>query len=1113
MARDRTRRVEGSLLFFVLLIVLSGLTLVFLAKSRVGVPPDHVNLNMATRDEIALAFEIDPALAALIVQKRDKRGGFRQVHDAASVSVFGSREVEDAARAALMSSHLDVNTAGLLELEKVLNLPRPVARRVLDYRAGLPEGKFRQPDDLLHTPVVSEAALQVLGDRLIVRQPMQVFTNLIALLIGASLLIVFLPALVRKAGIGGDPFLLPISLLLCGFGVIALFTLRDPFREAPIYLDHVKGTLLGMAALLAGILMPARSGQLRGRFAGWIPARHNLRHYSYLWAILSMLLTIALRFFGSGPEGVRISLFGIQPVEIIKILMVLFVASYLSERGDLLADALHRWRQPTLRGRFAALKQFGTLRWEDAGPMLGIYGAALLLFLIVRDMGPALVMFGAFLSTFYLATGRGAMVWAGCLLIVVGIWAAYALHIGVVPVRVEMWRAPWANPHPNGMQLGQSLWGMASGGLWGSGLGLGDPRLIARSDNDLIFATLSEELGLIGSLFLLVMYVVIVWRGLRIAQAAQNDFDRLLAAGLTSLFACQTFLILGGVTGLVPLSGITLPFIAKGNSALLATLFVIGLLRGISAPTGSVPVGAPKPLFTRTTRRYLTAIGIGILGFIGAGRLFWVQALASDDIAGRSIRTPDADKVVRGKINPRLAALARAIPRGSIYDRNGAVLATSRLDEISRSVEDTRKAQQIFRRGRYYPRGAECVHIVGYLDPALGGPVGFEKEYDTPLRGFTSYSELLGEYRGKDLPLWLFGRPARRGADVTCSLDAEWQHTAYAALTQAVGEQRDTRNGRRRQAGAFVLLDPQRGETLVSVTLPSYDPNTLTPASFRELQENADKSFRLVDRARTGVYPPGSTLKVATAAAGLDAGLDPEYDCNHVAKDLRWNYDGAYYARRQIQDDKGDSPHNRIHMARAMRVSCNLYFIQLGLTLGAERLHRMYTEGFQLEHIKPLPAFAADLAENAFGQGTMRVTPTEMARCAATIANQGRMMKPILAQGIRAADAKQITPTPPVLMGEPLLEENARKIGEMMRGVVTEGTAKGVFDALPVEVAGKTGTAQTDTGDGEPHSWFIGFAPFSRPQYAFSCVIENGGYGKRGAAPVVREVLSVLFRR
>ncbi len=1110
-SRDRTRgieRHEGSLLIFALLILVSGALLAFLAKTRDGVPTGAINLNTASADDIAVALESDPVLAARLVEQRTRLNGFVSVQQAARASVFISREEAARARFALDAGLRDVNAADGQEFAKVLGVPLPVGKRIAAYRDSIPGGRFKKPQDMLRVPILEDRSVASLGSRVYVQHPAAVFWQFLRYGIFAAILFIAAPIFLRKAGVGGDPFLLPISLLLGGLGVLELFSIKDPLRDAPLYTHHIQGICLGVAVLAAAAILPTRS-------------RRNLRHYTYVWALLAILLLVALRFMGHGPESVRINLSlpllgDFQPVEVIKILLVLFTAGYLTLRGDLLAEALHKWRPPLPKG-WAAKWGISVPRWQDMGPLLGMYAVALMLFLVVRDMGPALLLFGAFVSTLYMATGRTGIVWAGLGMMLLGGFAAYSLHVGVLPVRVDMWLSPWANTHKNGMQYGQALWAMASGGEEGSGWGLGSPGTVPVVESDLIFAGLGEELGLIGILCILTLYVLLVWRGMRIALEAQNDFDRLLATGLTALLACQTFLIVAGVTGLLPLTGITLPFIARGNTSLVMDFLLLGLLRGISAPTGSVPIGSSKPIFRRTARHFVTATAVGLLGFIGIGRLFWVHVIAADNLAGNTIRTPDSDNIVRAKINPRLLSVERAIARGSIYDRKNRVVATSRLDELSKALpDDPARANRLFVKGaRYYPYGPYLAHLVGYLDPALGGPVSLEKDYNAELRGFARYSELLGDYRNKDTP-WL---RKRAGRDLVLTVDAEMQETVHRSLKQRVATLIDRRTGKPKRSAALVVLDPQTGEVIASVTLPTFDPNGMKPDAWRAIQADQDGSHILLDRSRYGYYPPGSALKVATAAAGLEAGLDPLFVCGHTATNLHWNYGGKFYARRALSDDAHDlSGHGPIKMARAMKVSCNLYFANLGMQLGVERLYHAYADADQwaFSRVKSRVRFAQDLPTNAFGQGTMLANTTEMARMAATVANHGAMKMPYYVREVREPrelGGKPVKTFTGRAMGQPLSAANADIVAAMMRSVVTEGTARGVFDSIPVDVAGKTGTAQTEQGDKEPHSWFVGFTPFSRPQFAFACVIENGGYGKQGAAPAIRDWLAKEFGR
>jgi cell division protein FtsI/penicillin-binding protein 2/cell division protein FtsW (lipid II flippase)/DNA uptake protein ComE-like DNA-binding protein len=1135
MARDMSARTEGSLLLLILPLLIGGLLLVFLAKTSLTVPANAIHLNAASAEELAVALELDPALASELVLLRNRRNGFLYAYEPASLSLFPSPSERADVASRLSRSAINVNTAGVDLLANELGISRAKARRVVEYRKTFADHRFPSREALLQTPWMDAQTLSQYGERLIVRTPGKAA---LSFAFNAGLLLVtllLLPPMLRRRGIGGDPFLLPIACLLSGFGIIALFSIKDPLRDTPVYLSHIQGVWLGLAVFTLAAAVPARSGenrrwlsarlirsplQRKSRVAQSLmllallsPARSKMRRYTYLWAIASVALLLGLILFGTGPSGIRLNLFFFQPVELIKLFLMIFTACYLSDRSELLTDALHRWRPPLPKNWLARWRGLAMPRLQDSGPILLMFSLALVLFLVVRDMGPALLLFGAFISTLYIATGRLGVVWIGLLIMLAGGWLAYRIGIGVMPVRVDMWLHPWNNQHGSGMQLGQALWGMASGGLWGTGLGLGSPGTTPRAGSDMIFATLAEELGLIGALTILTLYVLLLWRGVRIALHAQTDFDRLLATGFTALLGFQTLLITAGVTGALPLSGMTLPFISSGKSSLIASFFLIGMLRGISIPTGSVPIGAPNPLFHRALRQYLTVMSLLLLGVVGIGRLFWIQAVRADEIAAAPLRTPDADGVVRAKINPRLLAVERRIPRGSIYDRNGRPLATSRLSEISQTMEDDpARARALFLKGRYYPYGPSFAHLVGYLHPMLGGPTGLEREYNATLRGFNSYRELVEDYRASYLPPRLSGRAPRRGADIYLTLDAEIQKQAVAVLQRTVSSLRDRKTGKPRERSALVIVQPATGEVLALASLPSYDPNSLTTEHLKRLTDNLDGSSRLLDRARSGYYPPGSTIKVAVAATALDAGIEPEYDCNHVQNRVIWRYKNRTYARRQLRDDKGDPPHNVIRMDRALRQSCNLYFANLGLLLGPERLQESLSERFRIRMVKPVNLFAEDLPDNAFGQGTMLVSPIEMACIAASVANRGRMLQPLYVREIRHPTGK----TNPLHHAAPFTQsmspETAQRLQEMMLGVTRSGTARGVFSGLLWEVAGKTGTAQTDTGDGVSHSWFMGFAPADSPRYAFSCIIENGGYGRSTAAPAVRQLLETLQR-
>ncbi len=247
-----------------------------------------------------------------------------------------------------------------------------------------------------------------------------------------------------------------------------------------------------------------------------------------------------------------------------------------------------------------------------------------------------------------------------------------------------------------------------------------------------------------------------------------------------------------------------------------------------------------------------------------------------------------------------------------------------------------------------------------------------------------------------------------------------------------------------------------------------------------------------------GLYPPGSSFKIVTATAGLEHGLGGMIvDCHHTDT-VRWRHGGKYFSR-SITDEEGFPPHGETDMAKALRVSCNVYFANLGVALGADALNQTARNGFQLHHLQPLTQIWDSLADSAYGQGAVQVTPLEMAQVAQSVANNGQLLPTLFIQ----ASAPQTT-TPGQ---QTMTPAQAKQLQEMLAGVVTDGTARGVFDGLRVSVAGKTGSAQNSQGDGMTHSWFVGFAPAVNPTLAFACVVENGGAGRAAAAPVCREII------
>jgi cell division protein FtsW (lipid II flippase) len=254
-----------------------------------------------------------------------------------------------------------------------------------------------------------------------------------------------------------------------------------------------------------------------------------------------------------------------QPGEFAKLFLIVFLAGYLREKREVLADG----------------------RIKDFGPLLVIWGAAMAVLVQTNDLGSALLYFGIFLGMLYVATARALYAAAGLGLFVAGAWAAYQV-VPRVQDRVSIWLDPWADAQGNGYQVIQSIYSIAKGGFGGAGLGQGTftspggSQLIPELNTDFIYAAIAQELGLVGASALLLLYMLFIVRGFRTALLASDGFSKLLAAGLTFGFAVQSFIIIGGIVRLMPLTGITLPFVSYGGSSVVANFVLLAGLMLVS---------------------------------------------------------------------------------------------------------------------------------------------------------------------------------------------------------------------------------------------------------------------------------------------------------------------------------------------------------------------------------------------------------------------------------------------------------------------------------------------------------------------------------------------------
>jgi peptidoglycan glycosyltransferase len=435
--------------------------------------------------------------------------------------------------------------------------------------------------------------------------------------------------------------------------------------------------------------------------------------------------------------------------------------------------------------------------------------------------------------------------------------------------------------------------------------------------------------------------------------------------------------------------------------------------------------------------------------------------------------------------NPRLLAAVRDRPRGKIVDSSGRALA------------DSVKVGEAYRR-RYSDRS--LAQVIGYASFKYGAS-GAEAAYQEALIG-RDPADLVGQWKARYL-----GERTEPGS-VVLGLDPKVQQAAVTALA-----------GRR---GAIVALDPKTGRILASVSLPSYDANALVDPQQQDIawaQLTDAKDRPLINRVAQGLYPPGSTMKIITAAAALESGFDPNQKIrvdDPYQADRSW---GDYYVR------SSSGSHGEFDMSLAFQRSENIYFAKVGLTIGAQKLADM-AKRFGIGHAPPLDLPAAKgqlsndgsiarptlLADTSYGQGELLTSPLQMAIVAATVGNHGVQIQPHYATEIRDPSGG-ILRTVGGAAGDQIV--SAATAAKLTTYLVQAVEAPGAFafgaKIAGVRVAGKTGTAETPSGS--PHGWFVGFAPAEDPQVAVAVIIENAGQGGVDAAPLGGAVMRAVLGR
>jgi len=568
-----------------------------------------------------------------------------------------------------------------------------------------------------------------------------------------------------------DPYLLPAATLISGWGILTIWRLDPSFgaRQALWF-------AVSLAVLIAGTRLESID---------------FLRRYKYILLTGGLLLTTLTLLFGTNPSGsgprlwLGLSDFYLQPSEPLKLLLVGFLAAYLADKLPSRLRTIH-----------------------ILYPTIILSGIVILLLIVQRDLGTASIFTALYTITIYLATGRRRILLVTFFLLAfVGV-AGYQF-VGIIHARVDSWLDPWSDPSGSSYQIIQSLIAIANGGIIGRGPGLGSPGFVPVAISDFIFAAIAEETGLFGTLGLLAIISLIITRGLRTALRAPDLFRRILAAGITAYFGVQTILIVGGNLRLLPLTGVTLPFVSYGGSSLLTSFIGLLILLNISNHLDVDPAPLPKP------QPYLVLGAFLSLGLFAAALTNgWWSVIRGADLLTRLD-------------NPRRFIEERYVARGLLLDSTNAIINTNR-GNVGTYARDYRYV--------------DLAPVTGYID-SIYGQTGLEASMDDYLRGVKG---------NPTSTVWwsnlLYGMNPQ-GLDVRLSINLYLQGRADQLMIA--------------RRGAVVLLNARSGEILVMASHPTFNPNYLNESGARLL---TDPEKPLINRATLGQYPTGTAIQPFTEA-------------------------------------------------------------------------------------------------------------------------------------------------------------------------------------------------------------------------------------------------------
>jgi cell division protein FtsI/penicillin-binding protein 2/cell division protein FtsW (lipid II flippase) len=1051
--------------------------LAILASVPLVIAADVVNVNTVSSEQLAIALEVDPSVADRLIRERERRS-FDSVARFVATPVIPAGQ---RTRAARTLAGVNPNSLGSDELAARLQLPRVLADRLVADRAAQPGGRWTSADQVLDAPVLDPESALAMKERLIVRTPgSALLTLMTALLLGAAILLA-LGLYGQRTMPHADLWLVPMAAIPAGFMLALVVCAGDPLRDSVQLLRSLGTLAIGAAVAVSTSRLWPRVSPDSARTSG-VPH-----------AVAAALFGVWLAFCLLARARMPAAWYGIRWLG--PFLLIWNLAGALQYFGALAPDRMRSVRA-LRRSRSDA---------QMAAVLVSLLAAGALVVLVAgRHTGVALCSVVAGSLLIYATDFRALALLSGLAGLLV-VLAASGLDPGI-RAEVAAWRNPWV-ASDSVSPSAQALWSVASGGVFGSGMGLG---WHGEPSGARYIGALAENLGTAGVVMVLLALITLVWRSCGIAIRGHSDSDRLLGSSVAALLVSQTALAVGEAVGILPALGTAVPFASDSRIQQVVWFGMLGALLSVSSRQAAVAVGVDRVRLRRRLGDIATAAAVVLLG-VGGVRVAYLQLLAGDRIAASTVRLRTAQGRTVQVWNPRLAAMMTRVQRGTILDSQGRVLATSGLREIHAALpNDPQLARRYYRAGRYYPFGASCSGVVGLWSRRLGAVSGIERDLDAHLRGYRQISELLPLYRTKDLPGWLRPDPPR-GNDVVLTVNAVLQEDGYRILSRAVAS---TSGGTDRRA-ALVVLHALQGYPIVAASVPSVDPNSVV-LRLASAQAPDVTPLGIVDMTQTMARAPAGPFKIASALAFGSEGLRFETACRHAATDLKWTDAGTQRSAAIISDDPKDSPHGLTGVRRAVKLSCNVWCARMAATLGADLMYGRMARVLGAEALPPRAEFGQRLPHIAAGTADILVSPMDMAALVVAVTSGKSPVRPVYWYEIRPGRGGRTVYSDgafPAMSGEAAPPEVLAAVRTALAEVVAEGPAYEVFRDLRVRVAGKTAVAGPDGSSAPGDAWFVGFTPVAAPTFGIACWIERGQSGLRTAAPVVRDMVREMVGR